>query len=165
MEANAANDFYTCIAPIRMLALKSQGSENTDDIWQTLMQLPEHKEERFGKSEWNIIEMEVVEFLRNRCFMKSKLSEDELHKYAGIFAINAAAIGNPKGLNHGKALYPIFSTMNHDCVANAKFKIDTNSWDVRIKAQTFIKKGEEITVQYLSTVLGTHKRKKRLKSM
>ena len=68
-----------------------------------------------------------------------------------------------KGQTYGKALYPIFSHINHDCLANAKYKIDINSWEVQVRAQKPISKGEEITIQYLSTVLGTHKRRKRIK--
>ena len=68
-----------------------------------------------------------------------------------------------KGQTYGKALYPIFSHINHNCLANAKYKIDINSWEVQVRAQKAISKGEEITIQYLSTVLGTHKRRKRIK--
>ena len=97
-------------------------------------------------------------------FYRNEISEEDLHRLAGIFGINAVTIGNHKGALYGKGLYPIFSIVNHNCVGNAKFKIDTNSWMITVKAQQAIKKGEEISVQYLSTILGTHKRRKRLKS-
>ena len=97
-------------------------------------------------------------------FHRNEVSEEDLHRLAGIFGINAVTIGNHKGALYGKGLYPIFSIVNHNCVGNAKFKIDTNSWMITMKAQQAIKKGEEISVQYLSTILGTHKRRKRLKS-
>ena len=77
--------------------------------------------------------------------------------------VNGVTVGNVKGLAYGKALYPVFSIINHNCVSNAKFKIDIESWEVQVKAQRPIAKGEEITIQYLSTILGTHKRNKRIK--
>ena len=78
--------------------------------------------------------------------------------------VNGVTIGNVKGPAYGKALYPVFSHINHNCLANAKYKIDINSWEVQVRAQKAISKGEEITIQYLSTVLGTHKRRKRIKA-
>ena len=95
--------------------------------------------------------------------MKNQVTEDDLYKYSGIFMANGVTIGNVKGPAYGKALYPIFSHINHNCLANAKYKIDINSWEVQVRAQKAISKGEEITIQYLSTVLGTHKRRKRIK--
>ena len=95
-----------------------------------------------------MIDLEVVEFLRARCFMKNQLSAEELHNLAGIFMVNAVNVSK------GKGLYPIFSAVNHDCLANAKFKVDPDEWSLQLKAQSPIKKGEEITVQYLSTILG-----------
>ena len=104
--------------------------------------------------------------LNSRCFLKNQVTEEELHHYAGIFMVNGVSIGNPiKGSCYGKAIYPMFSVINHDCLANAKFKIDTRSWEINVKATRPIKKGEEITVQYISTILGTHKRRKRVKGM
>lgn len=139
------------------MALKS----SSEDAWAPIGLLPDHVQERrrSAKSEWEMLQMEVVEFLRARCFLKNQITEEELHNLSGIFMANAATI---KG-SQGKALYSIFSMINHDCVANAKFKIDVNSWNVTVKAQKHIRKGEEITVQYLSSVLGTHKRRKRIK--
>ena len=54
-----------------------------------------------------------------------QVSEEELHKLTGIFMVNGATIGGPKGSVFGKALFPIFSCINHNCMANAKFKIGT----------------------------------------
>ena len=159
LKANEPNDFYTNIAPIRFLHLKNLG-ESTEDQTVPLLELPDHAEERsqFAKSEWNMIELEVVEFLRARCFLKNELSAEELHKLSGIFMVNSINVSK------GKGLYPIFSTVNHDCLSNAKFKVDPDSWILQLKAQSAIKKGQEITVQYLSTILGTHKRRKKIKS-
>lgn len=164
IKANQSNNFYTVIAPIRMMALKALG-ESKEDYHGPILNLPDHATDRqnCAKSEWNMIEMEVVAFLRERCFMKNEVSEEELHKYAGIFMVNGVTVGNAKGAIYGKALYATFSVMNHDCLGNAKYKIDPDTWEVKVKAHTPIKKGQEITIQYFSSILGTHKRRKRIK--
>jgi len=161
MMPNAPNGFYTCIAPIRMMSLKSS-EESKMDLCKPIFQLPDHVDE-IARSEKELIGMEVVAFLHDRCFLKNQVTEEDLFKYAGIFMVNGVTIGNVKGPAYGKALYPVFSHINHNCLANAKYKIDINSWEVQVRAQKAISKGEEITIQYLSTVLGTHKRRKRIK--
>ena len=69
--ANAPNNFYISIAPIRMMHMKSLG-ESVEDLWKPLWKLPDHCEERHkvARSEWDTVQMEVVEFLRSRCFLK-----------------------------------------------------------------------------------------------
>ena len=138
--------------------------ESKMDLWNPILELPDHAD-KIARSEHEMIEMEVVEFLRNRCFLKNQISEEDLYKYSGIFMVNGVTVGNIKGLAYGKALYSTFSVINHNCLANARYKIDINSWEVQVKAQKSIQKGEEITIQYLSTILGTHKRRKRIKGL
>lgn len=148
-----------------MMALKELG-ETTEDFWRPLWDLPDHSTERLrtARSEWDMFQMDVIEFLRSRCFMKNRVTEEELHKMVGIFLVNGVTIGNPKSVSYGKALFPIFSNINHDCLSNAKFKIDQTTWAITVKAQCDIDKGEEITVQYLTSILGSHKRRKRIRA-
>ena len=42
MIANAPNNFYASIAPIRMMHLKSIG-ESLEDLWKPLWNLPDHE--------------------------------------------------------------------------------------------------------------------------
>ena len=64
MKPNVPNSFYTCIAPIRMMSLKSMG-ESKMDLWKPILQLPDHVEE-IARSERELIGMEVVAFLHDR---------------------------------------------------------------------------------------------------
>ena len=68
MKANAPNDFYTCIAPIRMAALKSMGATKAD-FWKPILQLPDHLE-KMPRSDRELIGMEVVAFLHDRYYTK-----------------------------------------------------------------------------------------------
>jgi len=53
--------------------------------------------------------------------------------------------------------------VNHSCLGNARFSVDSKQ-HVRVEAKQDIQEGEEITVQYYSSLLGTHKRRRRLKA-
>ena len=68
LTSSAASDL---IAPLRMMHLKSLG-ETLEDLWKPLWKLPDHEEERYkvARSDWDMIQVEVVEFLRSRCFLK-----------------------------------------------------------------------------------------------
>lgn len=96
-------------------------------------------------------------------YFRNEISEEDLQHLAGVFSVNGVTIGNLKGSCYGKGLYSTFSILNHHCIGNAKYKIDPRSWMITVKAHQPIMKGEEIMVQYLSTILGTHKRRKRIK--
>ena len=69
----------------------------------------------------------------------------------GVFSVHAATIDNKGFL--GKALFPIFSMVNHDCIGNSKFQMTTGDTSysqqprVLLRASTDIAQGEEITVQ------------------
>ena len=45
------------------------------DLWQRVSQLMDHTEERKMRGEWNMFQLDVVEFLRGRCFLQNKISQ------------------------------------------------------------------------------------------
>ena len=74
----------------------------------------------------------------------------------------------------GKALFPVYSgAMRHDCLANTRavVKEDTSegaedkfALRIELRARVDIGEGDEITMQHLSSILGTHKRRRRIMS-
>ena len=67
----------------------------------------------------------------------------------------------------GRAFFPLFALLNHECAANAEFKIEEstdNEFILSVKSRRDISEGDEITVPLLSTVLPTHKRRRRLEA-
>ena len=64
-----------------------------------------------------------------------------------------------------KGLYPIFAIMSHHCVCNARYMINPNGggFAMYVRARRSIRKGEEISVQYLSALYGNFKRRKKIK--
>ena len=79
----------------------------------------------------------------------------------------------------GKAIYPTFSFLSHSCMANARldftflaqflalslsrYSVDPEN-KMTIRASWGIKKGEEITIQYISFLFGNSRRREDIKS-
>ena len=47
----------------------------------------------------------------------------------------------------GRGIFSTFALMNHSCIGNARFTVDSKQ-HIRVEAKQDIKEGEEITVQY-----------------
>ena len=47
--------------------------------------------------------------------------------------------------------------MSHHCICNARYFVDPRTFNMYVRARVAIKAGEEITVQYLSALNGTHR--------
>ena len=62
----------------------------------------------------------------------------------------------------GKGCYPIFAIMSHHCICNARYFVDPNTFNMYVRARVTIQAGEELTVQYLSALNGTHRRRKKI---
>ena len=162
------NSIYSVIGPARLLDIRQKSLKNEDGRWGKLSSLPDHSEERkqLRGGEWKMFQLDVVELLRDRCFMKNEVSEDELNRIIGIFAVNSISLDNNKQI-HGRALFPVFSMINHDCLSNSKFQINfdgSKNPRICVKARRDIEADEEITIQYTTSILGTHKRRKKLRS-
>lgn len=46
-----------------------------DDLWDRVSSLVDHNEIRRQRGEWNMFQLDTVDFLRNRCFMQNKISQ------------------------------------------------------------------------------------------
>ena len=64
----------------------------------------------------------------------------------------------------GKGLYPTFAIMSHYCICNARYTINPESGEMYVRARRPILVGEEISVQYLSALLGNRKRRTKIRS-
>ena len=166
------NSIYSAIGPIRLLKMREKSlreDEEYDTSWSRISQLPDHSAERqsLRGGEWKMFQLDVVDLLRSRCFMKNDISEEELNRIIGIFVVNSVSLDTKNKQIHGKALFPVFSLINHDCLSNAKFQINAEGLinpKICVKAHRDIEAGEEITIQYVTSILGTHKRRKKLRS-
>jgi len=167
-NCEVSHPIYSFILPYRLLRMRVRDPA----AWARVASLVDHIQERANTVEWEVETKEVVSFLRRRCFLAKEYSEEDIHRAIGICAINSVTLeprrlfqGPAKGVS-GRAIFPTFALTNHSCMSNARFTVESGpgGGTVRIEAKDEIKKGEEITVQYYSSVLGTHKRRRRLKA-
>ena len=77
-----------------------------------------------------------------------------MHRLIGIFLINSLEVELGPGHGEEMGFYPVFSNINHSCLANARLvKLPDKSIEVRAKVA--IKEGDEVTIQYLTETLPT----------
>ncbi|CAB4061520.1 RNF144 [Lepeophtheirus salmonis] len=164
---------YPLITPLRLL-LKME--METDD-WNRANQLMDHYKERSSdKEDWDWYQNHVVNVLRNDLGLNNRFSEKEIHRAIGLMNVNAVALQFPKFSSSssfaegskvqdkvGKGLFPIFAIMSHYCVCNARYQIHPKNMKMYVRARGFIKKGEEISVQYLSALYGNFIRRRKIR--
>ena len=93
--------------------------------------------------------------------------EDEIFRILGIIRTNALQVLDPSmKMNDvsGRAVFPTLSYMSHSCICNARYSQSPKDRSIKVRAQRHIKKGEEITIQYLSFMYGHLKRKGTIKN-
>ena len=144
---------YQCITPLRLLMRK-----NTHPKWfQRLIFLMDHKEEREQEtSMWNDHQKNVVDFLLKTCNLN--FSREDVMWAIGVLKTNSILFGEEKA----RALFPMFSLINHSCSANAKHTIYIKNRRIAVQAQTSIREGEEILINYTAFIIGTSMRRKKL---
>jgi len=145
------NDYYRCIAPLRLLRVK----EKIPEVWERLSYLMDHNEDRVKDEElWNIYQNSVNKFLKSA---DPNLSDEDINRAVGLFWTNAFACSN----GGGQAIFPTFSFMSHSCVPNCAHSVFPNK-TLALQAKTKIKAGEEFTISYISTLQGSLKRRMKL---
>ena len=86
--------------------------------------------------------------------------EDVLHAI-GTLQTNTVSTGVP-GHSQGLGLYPTFSLLSHSCTANARYQVLADRGLV-LRAQVPIKQGEEVTIHYMTPMLGTVARRTKIR--
>ena len=144
---------YQCITPLRLLMKK-----NTHPKWfRRLIFLMDHKEEREQEtSMWSEHQKNVVDFLLQTCNLN--FTKEDVMWAIGLLKTNSILFGDEKA----RALFPMFSLINHSCSANAKHTIYIKNRRIAVQAQTDIKEGEEILINYTAFIIGTSFRRKKL---
>ena len=60
------------------------------DTWSRVASLPDHILQRAGTGEWDVHQKEIVNFLRRRCFLGKKFSDEDIHRAIGREISNLA---------------------------------------------------------------------------
>lgn len=146
---------YWCITSLRVMRLRDEDPKKYDIIERMMSHKEAHaKNELMHKT----YKEEVVDFLREKCKLKEKYSEDDMFHVLGVLDVNSVKVSSNKG--HG--LYALTSLLSHSCVSNSKSVLKSD-YSTECKATVFIPKGEEVTKQYVSPLETTPMRRKKLK--
>jgi hypothetical protein len=65
-----------------------------------------HERERQGTNDWNVDQVNIVNFLRDRCKLADRYSAQLIHQVCGILAVNAFEAHSTDGDNELRAIYP-----------------------------------------------------------
>jgi len=150
--AEEGSVIYQSIAPLRLLMRR-----NTNPKWFRRTQfLMDHRELREETEGWAEKQGAVVDFLLKKC--RLNFTEDDVMWAIGLLKTNTIMYGN----EGGRALFPMFSLMNHNCASNAKHTLYTQKRRIAVQAQCGIEEGQEITINYLPFIQGTLLRQRKL---
>ena len=111
---------YGCVTVLRLLSLR----DSQPETWERLAFLMDHDTERRAELEyWEMFQRNVVQFIRKGLGLGELYSEQEINRAIGILRTNAFQIEHPylavQGTS-GKAVYPTFSFMSHNCYNNGR---------------------------------------------
>ena len=153
------NKAYSHVTILRMLLLM----EENGDKWRRTNQLMDHLEEsQVHPGEWKWYQQEIIDVIRRDLRLGARFSEEDIKHVIGLLNVNAVCLQFPKTIGApstevGKGCYPIFAIMSHHCVCNARYFVDPVTFQMFVRARVPIRRGEELTVQYLSALQGTHR--------
>ena len=154
-----ANPAMSLINVVRFLRLANTNPDTAKRV-EVLM---DHVEDITAKPElremWKVTAVDPL----TRSLPDSPYSSGDVMRAVGVLQTNTVSLAVP-GQKHGlyTALYPTFSFLSHSCVCNAKFNI-LRDRTLQLVAQTRIKTGEEITIQYMTPMLGNVQRRKKIR--
>ena len=123
------------------------------------VRLVDHLEDIEKTEDWGIFQA-VVSFIRDRCKI-GEFSEEEILHALGVLSSNAC---NMAGFR-ARALFPVYSLINHSCAANARNIVNSEEGTVEVLAQRKIKKGEEICIRYVAPIETTSYHLSRIKTL
>ncbi|KAJ1521110.1 hypothetical protein ONE63_002812 [Megalurothrips usitatus] len=110
---------YECISPLRLLLAGEREPARWDAEVKALMT---HSERRRQNPQWAANQVNVVDFLRKKCKLEARFSEEDVHRVIGILEVNAFEARTPSGAM-ALCLYPATSVLAHNCVANTVHSI------------------------------------------
>ena len=155
----AANPAMSLINVVRLLRL----GVTSPDTASRVMMLMDHTSEIMACPELREMwEVTAVKPLTRGLGPSSPFSAGDVMRAVGVLQTNTVSLAVP-GQRHGlyTALYPTFSFLSHSCICNAKFNI-LRDRTLHLVAQTHIKAGEEITIQYTTPMLGNVQRQQKI---
>ena len=151
------NPIYECLTPMRCLLIRDQVPDN----WSVMMAMEQHTAQREKEPFYDVNQTNTVKFLQNHVFKDQvQFGSEEINAVVNVLDVNAFEIrGNDFSI---RGVFPLTAMMNSVCNPNTQNCIDED-FTCRVRAATFIPKGQEITTTYTLTLAGTLYRRKHLR--
>ncbi|XP_012268035.2 SET domain-containing protein SmydA-8 isoform X2 [Athalia rosae] len=148
-----------CVTPLRLLI----ASERDAERWRIeVKNMEAHNLKRAEQPAWKQNHVNIVEYLRSRCKLDSKFSEEDVHTACGILEVNSHEARTPLGYS-ARALYPITAMLNHSCVSNTSHSISLEDYSVRVRTTTDVPRGAELYGSYTHSLQPTILRREHLR--
>ncbi|XP_052132118.1 SET domain-containing protein SmydA-8-like, partial [Frankliniella occidentalis] len=154
---------YECITPLRVLLAKEKDPARWDKEVKLLMT---HSDKRKANPQWGANQVNVVDFLRKKCKVESRFSEEAIHEVIGILEVNGYEARTPSG-SMVLCLYPRAAIMAHNCVPNTVHCITpTNQagerYRIVVRTAAAVAKGSMLYTSYAHTLDPTMLRREHL---
>merc|ERR1712079_732543 len=123
----------------------------------------DHRDDRYQKDRvtWDMLQIEIVDYLLKDLKLDDIFTEDEIQKCIGIVRINA--IRSTEDHDHGRyrSVFPRMALLSNSCFCNCRVLNKRNGLAkaLEIRAQTHIKAGTELTIQYNHLLMGRRSRR------
>jgi len=147
---------YTWISPLRLLLRMASNPR----VYKQIQFLQDHNATTLQEDQEVLAESkDLLTYLLKNPALKQFTQEDFLW-VRGVLRTNCLMFGEKRL----RALFPHFSFINHNCRANAKHTVYLQKQKIAVTAQTEIKEGEEIEINYVAFIQGTFLRRRKLNS-
>jgi len=135
---------YKCLMLLRLLMADKEELERVN--------LLTHHADKLTKDEEAVYRDGVIDMLQH--ISGNNWTTEELMRYISVIRTNAGTTSGGSGrggkkLGNLRLLHPSLATMNHSCLCNTRVHHRAD-YSVCVRAQTGIKKGEEIFNKYVS---------------
>jgi len=145
---------YWPISALRILLL----SRSNPNSWAIIQRMMGHREEQKLKESWKFYKEHLVDFIRETLGLGEIFTEEEVEHVSGVIDVNSIRLAT-----HGHGVYPMTAIMSHNCMANTK-SIMNEDGSVDVRSVLEIKKGQEITKNYVNSLETTQMRREKLKN-
>ncbi|XP_008547423.1 SET domain-containing protein SmydA-8-like [Microplitis demolitor] len=150
-------DVKGILLPLRLLLIK----ESNPELWDKIMKLEAHLDERQNTVVWKERQEEVVDVLK--FFKFTEESDEVIQRLCGIIDVNSFELRSPGTLDSAlRGLYVEAALMAHDCRGNTHITVD-DDFQLTVYASRPIEEGESILFNYTSSLLGTAERREHLR--
>lgn len=141
---------YACIFLLRMCLLR----DASPGVYKRLNYLMDGNTQDLMDE--NSFSSEIAAIMRSKMGLTG-LSREAVVRLMGIKRTNASTLASV-GIAGANAIYPVYNLMNSFCTCNTRCTIDAKTFKMIVRAQSEIKKGQQITTRYVPPWEGQPKR-------